>query len=67
MGPIFNIGWIAYVECDKERPRSGEAIVGRVLIDGNVYMCRGVERMKTGDGPISKGERIGLAVGNKIG
>jgi hypothetical protein len=65
--PIFNIGFIAYVDCDKERPRKTEAVVGRVVIDGNVYMCRGVERMKTGDGPIRKGERIGLAVGNKIG
>jgi hypothetical protein len=21
---VFSIGWIAYVECDKERPRDGE-------------------------------------------
>jgi hypothetical protein len=65
--PVLNIGWIAYVECDKERPRKREAIVGRVLIDGNVYMCDGVERIQTADGPIRKGERIGLSVGNRIG
>lgn len=60
--PVLSIGRVAYVNCDRERARDGSDLMGKqVLIDGKRYTCKGVERI-TGDGPIRKGERIGILI-----
>ena len=33
-------GWIALVECDKERPRQRDAVVGDVIVNGYVRKPR---------------------------
>jgi hypothetical protein len=62
-----NIGWIAYVRCDKDRPRGMNAgLKGKVItINSRPYICQGVEHNKA-IGPIRKGERIGLRIDGEI-
>ncbi len=55
-------GWVAAVECDIERDRANPGLAGHVVeIDGERFMCLGVER-KLPATPISPGEKIGLLV-----
>jgi hypothetical protein len=61
---VYSIGWIAYVDCDKDRPDS-ESLKGPVIINGKRYTCTGVERPQTGT-TISKGESIGLLIEGQI-
>lgn len=55
---------VAYVLCDRERPRDCSDLIGAVVeIDGRRYRCTAVERHALGPGiPIRKGETIGLLV-----
>jgi hypothetical protein len=56
-------GLVHVVACDKERPRDDTGLVGMtVVIDGEAFHCRGVER-RLPSGPIREGEEIGLLVG----
>lgn len=55
-------GWLASVESDKEYDRSHPEIIGeRVLIDGEEFLVKAVERFMPLP-PIYPGERIGLLV-----
>ena len=60
---LHDCRWVAFVYCDKERPRDGgSGLKGRpVLINGKRYMCRGVHSNMR-DEPIRKGEQIGLVI-----
>jgi hypothetical protein len=59
--------WVAFVYCDKERPRHlGSGLVGRpVIINGKRYVCTRVHRPEI-PRPISKGELIGLSIEGEI-
>ena len=50
------IGWIAYVRCDKDRPRGTNAgLKGKlIVINSRSYICQG------------EGERIGLRIDGEI-
>lgn len=62
---IRNRGFVAIVECDKERDREHTGLPGiDVLIDGELFHCTGVERHVPAF-PIQPGERIGLLVREK--
>lgn len=55
-------GWVANVECDKERDRNNPGLSGvEVEIDGERFKCVAVERYMPAT-PIRKGEPIGLLV-----
>jgi len=59
---IKSRGWVAMTVCDRERPRDNTGLTGKaVLIDGEKYTVRGVER-RLPEWPIAKGEPIGLLV-----
>lgn len=63
-GNIKGFGRVAYVACDRERPRDGSDLRERVvLIDGVAFRCVGVERKALADSiPIAPGEKIGLMI-----
>jgi hypothetical protein len=60
--------WLAYVACDKERPRDNTGLPGTVVsIDGKEFTCLDVESHKANT-PLAKGESIGLVVkGPRVG
>jgi hypothetical protein len=62
---VFSTGWIAHVNCDKDRPRDGESLKGPVIINGKRYICTGVERIEMSE-PMRKGESIGLLIEGQI-
>lgn len=44
---IKGTGWLALVDCDRERPRDEPGLVGPVKIAGRLYECIAVERTLT--------------------
>ena len=59
--------WVAFVYCDKERPREGgSGLMGLpVIINGRRYLCRGVIRTMMPQ-PMRQGEQIGVAIEGEI-
>lgn len=58
-------GWLALVECDRERPRDGSDLKGSIVqIDGERFVVVGIDRDMPAY-PIRQGERIGLLVSPK--
>jgi hypothetical protein len=55
-------GWVALVDCDRERYRSDPCLVGPVKIGDNTYDCIGVECTRLDEPTIHTGEVIGLVV-----
>jgi hypothetical protein len=65
---IKDSGWVCLVECDQERTRDHNqcGLIGQsCTIDGEEFIVHGIE-MNMPATPISKGERIGLLVREKI-
>jgi hypothetical protein len=57
---IKGTGWLALVECDRERARANPGLAGPVKIAGKVYECIAVERTLDARPTIHVGETIGL-------
>lgn len=58
-------GWVAVVQCDKERPRDNSGLENTMIsIDGEVFKCLSIECHKP-PYPIQSGEKIGLLVSEK--
>jgi DNA-directed RNA polymerase subunit RPC12/RpoP len=55
-------GWVALVDCDRERYRSDPHLVGPVSIGGKRYDCMAVECTHLAKPTIHAGEVIGLVV-----
>jgi hypothetical protein len=55
-------GWVALVDCDRERYRSDPCLIGPVTIGGHAYDCIAVECTRLDNPTIHVGEVIGLAV-----
>jgi hypothetical protein len=53
-------GWLAMVDCDRDRPRDNPGLVGPVKITGKLYECVAVERTLNARPMIHAGETIGL-------
>ena len=53
-------GWIALVDCDRERYRTDPCLVGPVRIGGKRYDCIAVECTRPAKPTIHVGEVIGL-------
>ena len=58
--PIEEGGWLALVDCDRERNRDDPGLVGPVKVAGRVYECIRVERTLAARPVIHAGETIGL-------
>jgi hypothetical protein len=55
-------GWVALVDCDRERYRSAPCLIGPVKIGGKAYDCIAVECTRLDKPTMHVGEVIGLAV-----
>jgi hypothetical protein len=58
--PIKDGGWLALVDCDRERNRDNPGLVGPVKVAGRFYECIRVERTLDARPAIHAGETIGL-------
>ena len=58
--PIKDGGWLALVDCDRERNRDNPGLVGPVKVAGRFYECMRVERTLDTRPVIHAGETIGL-------
>jgi hypothetical protein len=57
---IKGSGWLALVDCDRDRNRENPGLVGPVKIAGKLYECIAVERTLDARPTINAGETIGL-------
>jgi hypothetical protein len=57
---IKGTGWLALVECGRDRPRDDPGLAGRVKVGGKLYECIAVERTLNTRPTIHAGKTIGL-------